>query len=467
MPALAVVVLAAGLGKRFKSGTPKVLHEAAGAPLIHYVLRAVEGMRQRGRIIVVVGHGRDRVEQAVDAKADFVEQTEQLGTADAVARCRNVLIGFDGDVLVLPGDAPLLRAESLDRLVESHRTAKADATLLSVYLETPEGYGRIVRGEGGRFARIVEEADAGDDERKIREVSTGVWCFRAKPLFDALERVRPDNAQGEYYLPDAASIIASEGGMMYTQAASDPKEVMGVNDRQQLSEAAREIRLKKIEKLAATGVTFEDPASAWIDETVEIGPDTVVLPSVRLTGSTKIGSGCRVGPQVDLADTAVGDGAEVLFTVARASEIGPRCQVGPFAYLRPGAKLEEGAKIGTFVEVVRSTIGEGSRVPHLSYVGDTEMGKDVNLGAGTITGNYDGETEVKSKTVIGDGVDTGSGTTIVAPVMLGEDAVTGAGAVVTKDVAPGDVVIGIPAKPIRKRKASTSSKPRDNGAHDS
>lgn len=452
--AVTVVVLAAGLGKRFKSTLPKVLHRAAGLPLIHFVMRAVEGLDVE-RVIVVVGHGKDEVIEAVKPgrpSAIFVEQAEQLGTGDAVGRCKQALENFGGPILVLNGDCPLVETESLEDLVADHRKAGASVSLLTARMKDPAGYGRIVRDENGGFARVVEESDAGVAERAIDEVSTGIWCFEPAPLFAALEKITPDNAQDEYYLPDAAWEIASKGGIINTVAAQNPKEAMGVNDRAQLVEASRELRARKIEKLMAAGVTIEDPAATYVDETVEIGPETIIRPHTYLEGNTRIGSNCIIGPSVQIVDSLVEDEVEIKFAVVAEAEVGSGCRVGPFAHLRPGTRLKAGARAGTFVEINRSTIGEATRVPHLSYIGDAEVGKDANIGAGTITGNYDGETGIKSKTLIGDEVLTGSGTTIVAPVRLGRGAVTGAGSVVTKDVESGDVVVGVPATKVRTRK---------------
>lgn len=460
-PSLAAVVLAAGLGKRFRSQVPKVLHQAAGHPLVYYVMKALRSVDGLDKTIVVVGPRADQVTKAVRDVAPvavFVDQREQLGTAHAVLCCRPHLEDFEGDVIVLPGDTPLLTSRSVERLVDEHRRSGADATLLTTELADPTGYGRIVRRPDGSFEKIIEEADADEDQRTIREVSTGVWCFRARPLFRALGQVGRDNVQGEYYLPDAAWYLAAEGGMMYTVEADDPREVMGVNDRGQLAEAAREIRIRVIEKLSASGVTFEDPATTYIDEGVEIGSDTVIRPSTYLEGGTKIGSGCSIGPVTRIVESAVGDRSEVTFSVVRESAIGSDCSIGPYANIRPGTQLADGAKAGAFVEIKASRVGEGSKVPHLSYVGDADIGANVNLGAGTITANYDCETEVKSKTVVGDDACIGSDTILIAPVEVGRGGVTAAGAVVTKDVGEEEVVAGVPATVKRKRKPRGKNK---------
>ncbi|MBW3589213.1 MAG: bifunctional UDP-N-acetylglucosamine diphosphorylase/glucosamine-1-phosphate N-acetyltransferase GlmU [Actinobacteria bacterium] len=455
------IVLAAGLGKRLKSNLPKALHRANGRPLLHHVLRALQEVAEVGRVIVVVGKGKDEVIDYVDRHFEgvtFVEQPEQLGTGDAVKRTQQELADHEGTILVLPGDGPLIKAATIERLLHEHEKTEADVSLLTANLDNPRGYGRILRTEQGNFDRIVEEADAGPAEQAINEVSSGIFCFRAQGLFAALEKVTTDNAQGEYYLPDAALVIRAEGGKMYTVTADDGNEIRGVNDRSELADVSRQLRLEYLEKLASNGVTIEDPLTTYIDEGVEVGPDTVIRPLTFIEGSSRIGSGCQIGPNTRIADSIVDDRAEVTFSVIRESHIGAEATVGPFASLRPGTRLGPRAKAGTFVEIKGSIIGEGSKVPHQSYVGDAEIGKDVNLGAGTITGNYDNETKIKSKTVIEDGAFTGSNTTLVAPVTVAKDAGTGAGSVVTKDVDPEDIVAGVPARKMRKRKP----RPRDN-----
>jgi bifunctional UDP-N-acetylglucosamine pyrophosphorylase/glucosamine-1-phosphate N-acetyltransferase len=452
---LAAIILAAGFGKRFRSAsTPKVLHEAAGEPLIGHALRAVAGLDGLDRVIVVVGHGKEPVVAAVQARypaATFAEQGLPRGTGDAVAACEEALAGFDGEVLVVSGDSPLITTGTLAELVTTHRRAGAAVTALTAVLDDPTGYGRILREADGSI-RIVEQADTSPAEAEVREVSMCFWCFEPAALFEALAKVTNDNAQGEYYLPDVVPIVAGAGGRIATVMATDPTEVLGVNDRKQLAEASRHLRARKLDELMAAGVTIEDPAVTYIDVDVAIGPDTVVRPLTFLEGSTTIGAGCLIGPSVRLVDTEVEDGAEVSFAVVKSARIGPEAQVGPFSSLRPATQLRARSKAGSFVEMKGSTVGEGSKVPHLSYIGDAEIGAGVNVGAGSITCNYDGEAGVKSKTVIGDGVLIGSDTMLVAPVTVGSGAITGAGTVVTKDVEAETVVVGAPARPIRKRR---------------
>jgi bifunctional UDP-N-acetylglucosamine pyrophosphorylase/glucosamine-1-phosphate N-acetyltransferase len=451
---LAVVVLAAGFGKRFRSAsTPKVLHHAAGEPLIGHVLRAAAGLDGLDRLVVVVGHGKDQVSEIVRARrpdAVFTEQPVPRGTGDAVAVAEEALAGYDGQVVVLSGDSPLITSRTLAALVDKHRNSGATVTLLTARMDDPTGYGRIIRSPDG--IRIVEQADASPDEAAVQEVSTGFWCFERQPLFDALAKVTTDNAQGEYYLPDVVPLLAAAGARVET-LLGDRSEILGVNDRKQLAEAARILRARKLDDLMASGVTIEDPAATYVDTMVEVGPDTLVRPLTFLEGNTRIGSDCVIGPSARIVDSTIDDGAEVSFAVLKSVEVGPGAQVGPFSSLRPGTRLKASSKAGSFVEMKSTTVGEGSKVPHLSYMGDAEIGDGVNIGAGSITCNYDGEAGVKSKTRIGNGVLLGSDTMLVAPVVVHEDAITGAGSVVTKDVEPSTVVVGAPARPIRKRKA--------------
>ena len=446
-------MLAAGFGKRFRSAsTPKVLHHAAGEPLIGHVLRAAKGLEGLERLVVVVGHGKDSVTEAVRARrpdAVFAEQQVPRGTGDAVAVAEEALAGFDGQVVILSGDSPLITSGTLAALVDKHRNSGATVTLLTALMDDPTGYGRIIRSQDG--IRIVEQADATPDEAAVREVATVVWCFEREPLFDALAKVTTDNAQGEYYLPDAVPLLAADGARVET-LLGDRSEILGVNDRKQLAEAARILRARKLDELMDAGVTIEDPAATYVDMGVEVGPDTLVRPLTFLEGTTRIGSDCVIGPSARIVDSDVDDGAEVSFAVLKSVEVGPRAQVGPFSSLRPGTRLKARSKAGSFVEMKSTTVGEGSKVPHLSYMGDAEIGDGVNIGAGSITCNYDGEAGVKSKTRIGNGVLLGSDTMLVAPVVVHEDAITGAGSVVTKDVEPSTVVVGAPARPIRKRK---------------
>jgi bifunctional UDP-N-acetylglucosamine pyrophosphorylase/glucosamine-1-phosphate N-acetyltransferase len=461
---LAAVVLAAGEGKRFKSSTPKVLHALCGRPLIAYVLDALEPIDTR-RTVVVVGRGADVVERTAQAhtkrKLSFVLQEKQLGTADAARVADDTLGTFSGDVLILPGDSPLMTTDTLRALVDRHRAAGAAATVMTAELDDPTGYGRIIRGPGRAVERIVEERDATPEERATREVNTSVWVFDRAALRTALTRIDRSNAQHEFYLTDVVSVLGDKGEQVEAFTAVDPAEALGANSRVELADVAALMRRRINVRHMLDGVTMVDPASTFVDAGVTIGSDTVIHPMTHLHGTTAIGAGAEIGPNVRLVDTTVGDGAVVLNAVAKEAEIGAGAQVGPFAYLRPGAVLEEGAKAGTYVEVKKSRIGKGSKVPHLSYIGDAEIGKNVNIGAGTITCNYDGETGIKSKTVIGDDVLIGSDTMLVAPVKVGKGAVTGAGTVVTNDIPAEGVAVGSPSRVVRKRKRK--AKPKAKG----
>ena len=452
---LAIVVLAAGEGKRFKSSLPKVLHSLCGKPLAGHVLAAVKPI-DATKTILVVGRGADEVKAQLKAlttrKLTYALQEKQLGTADAARVADEALGRFSGDVLIVPGDSPLLTTETLEALVAHHRATKAAATMLTARLEDPTGYGRVVRAADGSVEKIVEETDATPDEKDIVEVNTSTWVFDRAALRSALTKIDSANAQKEFYLTDVVEILRDKGEAVEALKTADAAQALGVNSRVQLADVAALMRRRIAERLMLDGVTIVDPANTYIDATVTIGRDTVVHPMSHLHGATSIGAGCDIGPNVKLVDTMVGDGSTVINAVAKEAKVGKNCSVGPFTYLRPGAVLKEGAKAGTYVEVKKSTIGRNSKVPHLSYIGDAEIGENVNIGAGTITCNYDGETGKKSKTVIGNDVLIGSDTMLVAPVRVGDGAVTGAGSVVSRDLPPNQVAIGAPARPIRKRK---------------
>lgn len=449
---LAAVVLAAGEGKRFRSSKAKVLHELLGQPLVAHVLDAVRPLRPT-RTVVVVGRDADSVQRVLaDRGARFVTQERLLGTADAVRTADGALGRFSGDVLVTAGDTPLLTSETLRALVKHHRAGKAAATVLSAHVADPTGYGRLVRDGEGALERIVEHRDATEQERRIDEINVGVWVFDRAALRSALPQVGSRNSQGELYLTDLVEVLRARGASVAAFATTTPEEAEGVNDRAQLAAVAATLRARIARRHGEAGVTITDPATTYIEPGVRIGADTVIGPNTSLRGATVIGAGAEVGPSVDAVDTKIADGARVRFAVLDQAVVGKGAQVGPFAYLRPGAVLKANAKVGTYVEVKASTIGEGSKVPHLSYIGDATVGRDVNIGAASVTCNYDGETRTKSKTVIGDEVRIGSDTMLVAPVRLGKRAVTGAGSVVTKDVPAGTVVYGNPARPRRSRK---------------
>ncbi|HKQ00938.1 MAG TPA: bifunctional UDP-N-acetylglucosamine diphosphorylase/glucosamine-1-phosphate N-acetyltransferase GlmU [Actinomycetes bacterium] len=436
---LTVVVLAAGEGKRFRSALPKPLHPVAGRPLLWHVLAAAAPLKA-DRTVVVVGNGADQVTEAVDGfdlgPVSFAVQAAQRGTGDALATAVP-LLERDGDVLVLSGDTPLVTAELLEGLLEAHRSARATATLLTSTLGDPTGYGRVLRDPGGAVTGIVEERDATAEQRQLREVGVGMYVFR-RPALDGLAALRPDNHQGEYYLPDLVPQILAGGGLVAT-AEGPEDEARGVNDRVELAAAEALLRRRLLERLMLGGVTVTDPATTFVDADVEVGQDTVLAPLTFLEAGTRIGARCRLGPNVRLVDCSVGDDATVSQAVALSSTIGPGAVVGPFASLRPGTELAEGAKAGTFVEVKNSVVGPGSKVPHLSYVGDADIGAGANVGAGTVFVNYDGAR--KHRTTVGDGAFIGSDTMLVAPVTVGNGAQTAAGSTITKDVPPDALAI--------------------------
>jgi len=453
---LAAVVLAAGEGSRIRSGTPKVLHELCGRPMVLHVVDALAELPLE-RVVIVVGHGAERVtktlqEQLVtEVAVEFVEQRVQRGTGDAVsvALTSSAFDDLDAedDILVLPGDHPLLSAETIAMLATEHRVQDAAATVLTVNAADPTGYGRVIRDKDDRVARIVEHADADADERAVAEINTSIYCFRRNLLAPALRRLSPENAQGEYYLTDAIEVLRAAGHKVIAVPADDPAAAMGVNDRAQLADAEAALRGRINRRWMLDGVTMVDPSRTYIDATVALEPDVRILPGTILEGRTSIAAGAVIGPDAHLVDTIVGERTTITNTVAREVEIGDDCQIGPFAYLRPGTRLAAGAKAGTFVELKNADIGAGTKVPHLSYVGDADIGADANLGASTITANYDGVD--KHKTRIGDGVHTGIHTSLVAPVELGDGSETGAGAVVTHDVPPARLVKGAPARDSR------------------
>ncbi len=449
---LSAVVLAAGEGTRMRSETPKVLHPLCGRPMLLHVIDALVALPLE-RIVVVVGHGAERVTKtlqeqvATELPVEFVEQRVQRGTGDAasVALTAGVFdLDAEDDLLVVPGDAPLLRAETLAALARSHREADAAATVLTAILDPPTGYGRVVRDEKDGVDRIVEQSDATPDEFDIHEINTSIYCFRRGLLAPALRRLSPENAQGEYYLTDAVSVLRETGHTVIGVVADDSYETVGVNDREQLADVEAALRRRINQRWMRDGVSMTDPERTYVDATVELEPDVHLLPGTILAGRTVVGSGSVIGPDAHLTDTIVGEKAVVRQTVAHEVEIGDEATVGPFAYLRPGTRLAAHAHVGTFVEVKNSDIGEGAKVPHLAYIGDAEIGDGANIGAGTITANYDGRD--KHRTKVGKDARISSNTVLVAPVEVGDEAYTGAGAVVTHNVPPRAMAKGVPAE---------------------
>jgi bifunctional UDP-N-acetylglucosamine pyrophosphorylase/glucosamine-1-phosphate N-acetyltransferase len=437
---VAAVVMAAGKGKRLKSALPKVLHAVCGHSVLWHVLRAVEKTRP-DRVVLVVGHGRETVEDAVrswklKAPIRFVDQGEPLGTGHAVMAAEQQ-VGRADDVLVVPGDNPLVTSEMLRDLLRLHRRRAPAATVQTTVLPDATGYGRVIRN-GERLLRIAEERDSTPEERAIHEVATSVYAFRREELFQALTRVGRDNSQNEYYLPDVLAILAEKGEDIRAVVA-DYGGGLDVNSRAALARADGAMRRRINQELMAAGVTLVDPEQTYVDAGVRIGADTIIHPMTFLEGETSIGQRCTIGPAARIADSRVDDQSEVQFSVVRGARIGAGATVGPYANIRPGTVLAPGAKAGSFVEIKASRVGEGSKVPHLAYVGDAEIGKGANIGAGTITCNYDGFE--KHRTVIGDRAFIGSDTMLVAPVRVGRDAVTGAGSAITRDVPDGALAV--------------------------
>ncbi len=432
---LAAVVLAAGKGTRMKSRHPKVLHRVAGRPMLQYVLDAVRAAGAE-RVIVVAGVGHEAVASVVGVVGgEVVIQEQQLGTAHALLQAEAPLSGFQGEVLVVCGDTPLLRAETLTRLVDQHRASGAAATVLTAMVDNPWGYGRVVRDAAGRILRIVEQADGAPEELAIKEINTGVFCFAAEGLFAALRRISTANRQGEYYLTDILAVYANDGRPVASVPVDDPTEVHGINDRRQLAQAEKLIRRSVLDYWMDNGVTVIDPESTYIDREACIGPDTIIHPFTIIEGESIIGEECALGPGARLVRCRLGDRVTVQYAVVVESSIGDRSVIGPFAYVRPGCEIGSEVKVGDFVELKKARVGTGSKIPHLSYVGDAVIGEKVNIGAGTITCNYDGEK--KWPTVIEDGAFIGSNANLVAPVTVGRGAYIGAGSTIRRDVPPG------------------------------
>ncbi|MET8784608.1 bifunctional UDP-N-acetylglucosamine diphosphorylase/glucosamine-1-phosphate N-acetyltransferase GlmU [Streptomyces sp. NPDC004589] len=439
----AVVVLAAGEGTRMKSATPKVLHEICGRSLVGHVLAAARELKPE-HLVVVVGHAREQVSAhltGVDPEARTAVQAEQNGTGHAVRMALEELGGsVEGTVVVVCGDTPLLTGETLQRLAGTHQQDGNAVTVLTAEVPDATGYGRIVRDGGtGAVTAIVEHKDASESERAIREINSGVFAFDGPLLADALGKVRTDNSQGEEYLTDVLGILREAGHRVGASVAGDHREIAGINNRVQLAQARRILNDRLLTDAMLAGVTVVDPATTWVDVTVTFEQDAVVLPGTQLLGSTHIGQGAEVGPNSRLKDTSVGAGARVDNTVSDGAVVGPQASVGPYAYLRPGTRLGLKSKIGTYVETKNAAIGEGTKVPHLSYVGDATIGEYTNIGAASVFVNYDGQD--KHHTTVGSHCRTGSDNMFVAPVTVGDGAYTAAGSVITKDVPAGSLAV--------------------------
>ena len=453
---LDVLILAAGLGTRMRSNIAKVLHRLDGRPLINHVCRTAAALAPQ-KIYVVVGYQGKDVEKAVleevgSEHAKFVVQKEQLGTGDAVNSAREFLKDRDSTLLVLSGDVPMIRPETLAQLLQlhlGHRGKGAACTILTVKLSDPTGYGRIVRDDGGRFEKIVEQRDATEAERAIAEINAGIYCFDTRKLFEALTHVQNNNDQGEYYLTDVPALMRAAGDDVAIYQHNDPHEIDGINNRAQLADLENLLRRITNTKLMLDyGVSFIDPRTAFISERASIGRDTVIYPNVTIEGECTIGDGCTIRSGTRISNSQVGHGVEILENcVIVDSTIGGQCTVGPMAHLRGQSVMEDGSKVGNFVELKKTKLGRKSKANHLTYLGDATIGEETNIGAGTITCNYDGKQ--KHPTEIGNNVKIGSDTMLVAPVNVGSGAATGAGSVVTKDVYPNTLVAGVPARKIK------------------
>lgn len=466
MKNLAAILLAAGKGTRMKSNIPKVLHDVAGRPMLFYPLDVLEEIKA-GRVVVVVGFCADRVRKEAGGGKNirFVDQAEQLGTGHAVMTATKALKGFVGDVLILSGDVPLISASTVKALIKMHRKggkARPAITMVTTVLSDPYGYGRIVRDAKGAVISIVEEKDCAPLQREIEEVNAGIYLVSSAFLNANIKKLGKLNAQGEYYLTDLVKMAAGLGERVTALTHIYPGEVMGVNNRAELARAGRIMRERVAERLMDSGVTLIDPAATYIDHGVRVGPDTIIYPGARISGKTVIGAGCVVEDGAVIVDCEVGDGSVIKsYTVMESSRIGAGASIGPLARLRPGNVIGDRARIGNFVEVKNSIMGAKAKAGHLSYIGDTTVGEDVNIGAGTVTCNYDGFK--KYRTIIEDGAFIGSDSQLVAPVTVGKGAYVGSGTTVTKDVPPGALVVSRAGERViegwvKKRKAKSGGK---------
>ena len=425
------VILAAGQGTRMKSKLYKVLHPVCGKPMVQHVVDHIQTL-DVNRIVTVVGHGAEKVQQQLGDKSEYVLQAEQLGTAHAVQQAEAILGNEEGTTLVVCGDTPLIRPETMQALFEHHQAKNAKATILTAIAENPTGYGRILRGNNGQVEQIVEQKDASAEQQLVKEINTGTYCFDNKLLFETLKLVKNDNAQGEYYLPDVIEILQKQGDIVEAYVTDDFEETLGVNDRVALSQAETLMRTRINEKHMRNGVTIIHPETTHISADAVIGRDTVIQPGSMIEGATVIGEDCIIGPNTQIIDSRVGDRTTIHSSVVRESAIAEDTAIGPFAHIRPLSDIGSHVKIGNFVEVKKSKLDHGSKVSHLSYIGDAEIGSNVNIGCGSITVNYDGKN--KFKTIIEDDVFVGCNTNLVAPVKVGKGSFIAAGSTITKEV---------------------------------
>lgn len=434
---LKTLILAAGKGTRMKSDTPKVIHKVNGIPMITKIIDTLSGLNPEENILIL-GHKKEEVLKVVGENCDYVLQTEQLGTGHAVIQAKEKLKGYDGDVMILCGDTPLLRESTLKSLYEYHKESGAVTTILTSIYENPFGYGRIVK-EDGLVKAIVEEKEASEEIKKIKEVNAGVYCFNSKELFKALDKIDNNNEKGEYYLTDVIGIQVSENKKVQSFILEDKMEILGVNSKVELTQAGKVLRDRKNRELMEEGVILIDPETTYVEESVKVGRDTVLYPGVVLQGKTVIGENCEIIGNSRIIDSVLGNNIRVESSVIEESILEDGVTMGPFAHIRPKSLLKEKVHIGNFVEVKKSTLEKGVKAGHLTYLGDAQVGENTNIGAGTITCNYDGVN--KSKTVIGKDAFIGSDSMLVAPVNIGEKALIGAGSVITKDVPSNSLAV--------------------------
>ncbi|WP_062107778.1 bifunctional UDP-N-acetylglucosamine diphosphorylase/glucosamine-1-phosphate N-acetyltransferase GlmU [Bacillus niameyensis] len=440
------VILAAGLGTRMKSKHYKVLHPVCGKPMVEHIVDNIAKLNVE-QVVTVVGHGANQVKALLKEKSEFVIQEEQLGTAHAVMQAKEVLQGKEGTTLVICGDTPLITIETLEALFEQHDKLKAKATVLTAFAENPTGYGRVIRDSSGNVDKIVEHKDASDEEKKVKEINTGMYCFDNQVLFEAISEVSNENAQGEYYLTDIIEILKSKQQIVTAFQTIDFDETMGINDRVALSKAEGIMRKRINEKHMMNGVTIVDPDNTYIDTSVKIGMDTIVYPGTVIKGNTVIGENCEIGPNSELVEVTVASETSIRQSVVHESTVGSHVHIGPFAHIRPQSNIHDEVKIGNFVELKKVDFGKGSKASHLSYIGDAEVGSNVNLGCGSITVNYDGKN--KALTKIEDNVFVGCNSNLIAPVTIGKGAYVAAGSTITDDV-PGEALSIARARQVNK-----------------
>jgi len=450
MKNLSVIILAAGEGTRMKSDTPKVLHKVSGAAMLERVLNAVSGLKPE-KVCVVVGHGAQQVKKEFsDRNIIFVHQAKQLGSGHAVIQVRKVLSKYKGNILILCGDAPLIKQETLKDLLSFHIRQDIDATVLSAEIDNPFSYGRIVRQPSGQVSGIVEEKDAQPLQKRIKEVNSGIYCFKSQKLWNSLKKINNKNNKGEYYLTDTISILSCSGASIGAYKIKGFEEILGINSRIDLAKAEKLLNKRVVEKVMIEGVTVIDPENTYISPEAKIGRDTIIYPGTIIECDTEIGHSSIVGPNCLIRSSKIGSGCVIRTSFIYDSILHDNVKIGPFAHIRPGTVIKEDARIGNFTEVKKSIVGRGSKVSHLAYIGDTELGSDINIGAGAITCNYDGVN--KHKTQIGDGSFVGSNVNLVAPVRIGKNVLIAAGSTITEDVPSGSLAIARSRQTVKPRK---------------